>query len=135
MDKRKKKINCCHCFTNWPLGAPQTGQVHSSGNFSKVVPGCILCSESPASGSYTYPHTLHSHLFILIHRIFDRIKQYIIKMCCKNFEFLIYGLRLLKKIKDRGNYIGFKNFSFGALQIGHLSGGEPSTVFPQTLQT
>ena len=32
-------------------------------------------------------------------------------------------------------YAGLKNFSLGEAQTGHFSGGEPSTVFPQTLQT
>jgi hypothetical protein len=32
-------------------------------------------------------------------------------------------------------YAGLKNFSFGEPQIGHLSGGVPSTVFPQTPHT
>jgi len=39
------------------------------------------------------------------------------------------------KIKKVGGYVGLKNFSFGAPQIGHLSGGAPSTVFPQTPHT
>ena len=45
--------------------------------------------------------------------------------------------RLLRwgKNKKVGVYVGLKNFSFGAPQIGHLSGASPSTVFPQTPHT
>ena len=50
--------------TNIDLGAPHTGQAQSSGNSSKGVPGLIPESGSPFSGSYTYPHAVHTYFFI-----------------------------------------------------------------------
>lgn len=40
---------------NSSLPAPQSGQIHSSGNASNSVPGEMPPSGSPAAGSYSYP--------------------------------------------------------------------------------
>lgn len=41
------------------LGAPQEGQVNDSGTSSHEVPGIRSLLDSPFSGSYIYPQTLH----------------------------------------------------------------------------
>jgi hypothetical protein len=48
------------------LPTPHKGQTQSSGTSSQAVPGAMPLSGSPASGSYTYPHTVHTHLSILL---------------------------------------------------------------------
>ncbi len=51
---------------NWSMPTPQSGQVQSSGNCSKGIPGEIPPSGSPDAGSYTHPHTSHTYFFIIV---------------------------------------------------------------------
>jgi hypothetical protein len=43
--------------------------------------------------------------------------------------------KALVELWVKAGYSTLKKLAFGAPQIGHFSGADPSTVFPQTLQT
>ena len=48
---------------NWSLPTPHKGHTQSSGRSANDVPGSMLLSGSPTSGSYTQSHTSHSSFF------------------------------------------------------------------------
>lgn len=86
-----------YIFSNISLPTPHCGHTQSSGRSSNAVPGLIL-GESPTSGSYTYPHTVHRY-FIIVH-FFSAAQTYI---------------KRTKNVKSTKNYnsIMLNNYRFG----------------------